>query len=201
MVDPDSEAENPHLVRALHQALEHGIVTLQYTADRAAVNGDQYRVSDVFTITTTQSSAYFYVENNTDNMFVLDEDQIKVTGANARIYVRDEPTVDTSTFTQIEFINGRSDITPGPDQNAYFGYDTDVTINDLGRIYDVDYIKASSGSPGDTMTGTGSNGGISYIIGPQSSAILEVENDGSSEIEVSIGADFHEIRELPNVII
>lgn len=200
MTEHTDSAQNPHLVDAYYQAVQHAVSAQVHASDRAAANGGEYRVSRVFDLTTTEESAYFYVDNHMQNMFFLENDQVKVSGGNAMTYVWDEPSVDTGTFQSLEFINTRSDVEPGPDQDIYFGYASDVTISDTGRQYHEDYIKASSGSPGQTSTGTGEHGGVDYIIGSDSSAMLEVQNDSDNTLQVSVSAQFHEPQDLPNLI-
>lgn len=200
MTEHTDGMHNPHVVDANFQAIQHAISGQVHASDRAALNGNKYRISSVFDLTETQGSAYFYVENPTENIFFLSNDRIKVSEGNALTFVRDEPDLDETTFQSVEFVNTRSDVTPGPDQNAYFGYDSNVTITNKGRAYDENYIKASSGSPGQTSTGTGENGGVDYIVGPNSSAMLEVQNDSTNTLEVSISAEFYESQDLPELI-
>jgi len=199
---PEDGAENPALVRAFHEAFEKSLPPTESVQHRLAVQGRDYHIGSRFTITTAQGSAYFYIDNSMGDVpFAIVTDDIKVSGGNALVYVRDEPDLDLGTFQSFEFKNVRSDVTPGPGQDAYFGYDNDVTINDKGRLFDENFIKASQGSPGQTQTGAGKNGGVSYIIGPGSTGFLEIENNSSNEIEVSISAQFHETPPVPDIVV
>jgi len=199
--EPEDGANSPELVRSLYQALEHSATPTEAVFDRLAATGNAYHIGTSFTITPTQGSAYFYIDNSGNSSpFVLGADSIKVAGGNARVYVRDEPTLDVGTFNTYEFRNVRSDVTPSPNQSAYFGYDNNVTVTDKGRLYDENFIKASTGSVGTTSTGTGKDGKTQYIIGDDSTALLEVMNDSSNEIEVSISAKFFELPEVPDII-
>jgi len=198
---PEKSHENPHLIKALHRAMEHSAVPNDTIFDRMAVLGNVYHVGKRFTITPSQGSAYFYIDNNgVSDPFKLQADAIKVANGDALIYVRDEPTLDESTFSSVEYKNIRSDVTPSPRADAYFGYDSSATVSDKGRIYDEDFIKADAGDPGKSSTGAGENGEVRYIIGDDSSAMLEVENDSSNDIEVSVSAFFHYFPDVPSII-
>lgn len=198
---PYDDGPFPEQQEATFRALEHAILTHESITHRLSINGDNYHISQTFTVTPTQGSAYVFIDNSmTTDLFGLISDDIKVSGGNVEVYVYDEPDLDETTFQSIEFVNTRSDVIPGPDQNAYFGYDNDVSITDTGRIYDQDFIKASTGSVGTTQTGSGKNGAVSYIIGPSSSAMLEVRNISSNDIEVSVSASFHAIPPVPELI-
>lgn len=198
---PEDGFNNPAMIRAVHQALEHAATPTENVFNRLAATGNAYHIGTRFTITTAQGSAYFYIDNGgNDSPFVLNSDDIKISGGDAVIFVRDEPSLDVGTFDSFEFKNIRSDILPGPETNAYFGYDNGVTISDKGRLYDEDFIKASTGSAGSTSTGTGRDGSVQYIIGVDSTAMLEIQNDSSNDIEVSISAKFHELPNVPPII-
>lgn len=198
---PEDGHENPAAVRAMYRAMEHAVTPSETLFDRMAALGNVYHVGTRFTITPTQGSAYLFVDNSdVDDPFQLQADEIKVDGGDALIYVRDEPSLDSSTFTQTEFTNVRSDVIPGPDADVYFGYDDDVTISDKGRVYDEDFIKAAAGDPGEASTGAGSNGKVRYIIGDDSTAMLEIQNDSSNEIEVSVSSFFHYVPDVPSIV-
>jgi len=198
---PDVGQENPHLIRSLYRAMEHAVIPSETVFDRMASLGNAYHVGSRFTITQTQGSAYFYIDNSSvSDPFLLQTDVIKVSGGDALTYVWDEPDVDETTFTSIEYKNLRSDVTSGPESDAYFGYDNNVTINDTGLLYEEDFIKASSGSPGTTSTGAGSNGEAKYIIGDGSTAMLQIENDSQNDIEVSVSSFFYYVPDVPVII-
>lgn len=194
MVIPDENKENPSLIRAVHTALEHAIITSDTPTQRAAISGNSYRLSPLFDITTTQSSAYLYVTNPTSNYFLLSEDTISIKGGNAKTFVYHDADVDVGTFTEQSFSNSRTGDTSSPDQNAYFGYDNDVTINDTGEIFEQDFVVASSGSTGSTSTGSGISSSVDFVIDPNGSAMLEIRNDSTDTITASVSAEFHELR-------
>jgi len=194
MVDPSNSQENPHLVEAMHAALEHSIVTSDTPTQRAALSGQSYRLSPIYDITTTEGSVYLYIGNPTSNFFLLNEDTISITGGNAKTFVYHSPDVDLSTFTQGSFSNSLTGA-DGIQQTAYFGFDNNVTINDKGEEYEKDFVIASSGSVGSTSTGSGDSPSVDFVISPNDSAMLEIMNDTSSDtITVSVSAEFHEMR-------
>jgi hypothetical protein len=199
--NPARGEPDPEQILATYKAIQSAISPSEKLQHRTAVNGKSYLISSVFELTTTQGSAYFYVRNSDpDEYFTLVTDKIKARDGNINMYVRDEPTLDPSTFDSVEFKNLRSDIQPGPNQDAFFGYDDEVTISDTGRLFDEDFITASSGSVGTNYTGAGENGGVSYIVAPESDALLEIENDSSNTVTVSISSHFQVPPDVPDLM-
>jgi len=190
---PDGKGPLPSRQEAFWRALEHSVVSIESVGHRISVNGKSYRISIVKNITTTQGSLYLYVKNNSSNLFAQTALSIKVYDGNANYYIYDEPDVDTSTFNVFNFSNIRSDVTQDPNINAYVGFGNNVTINDIGQLFDEEFIR--SGNKEEK-----SNGNVEYIIGDESSALLQIENASNNEIEVSVSANFYKLPDMPGLI-
>jgi len=199
MVSPEDNQENPARVRSVHAALEHAVVASDEATERSALAGENYRLSPVFDVTTQQDSAYLYVENNSSDYFILNEDTISIVGGNANTFVYHNADVDVSTFTQQDFVNTRTGQADSQNQLAYFGYDNGVTINDKGLTYERDFVVATTSSQGNTSSTSGESGAVGFIIDPGDNAMLEVQNDSSETLTVSVSAEFYELRtDLPS---
>lgn len=197
MVDPTQGKVNPSDIQSFVTALEHSLTASHSPATRAALNGNEYVVSDTVTITPTQSARYIYLENPTSQPFVMFSDHIKARGGDCEVRIFDESDIDASTFSAGEYHNVRSDVTQDPPQNLRLGYRSDVTINDFGRLYDQGFINTSS--HGRFTIGTDTFHSVSYIIGSNSSALVEIDNVSSNDVDVTTTLELHENRDVPRV--
>jgi hypothetical protein len=103
------------------------------------------------------------------------------------IDIYDEPDVDETTFNQDEFKNTRSSVQKDPPYNLYRGVETDVTINDTGRVF-IETL-ASPGSKKDVGVVHDAPG---YIIDPGSSAMLKIGLDSNNDTTIAVNSYCHE---------
>lgn len=186
---PQESGSRPQMQEAMWRALEHAVIANETLEHRSSVNGHTYRISKIFSITDTQNKAFLYVSNPVAELLAQTALSVKVYDGDCEYRIYDEPTVDETSFSQESFSNLRSDVTADPDQNIYFGYDTDVTVSDTGRLFDEEFIRAGNKEEK-------SNGDVEYIIGSDSSALLEVTNTSNNTIEVSLSANFYKIPDV-----
>lgn len=180
MTNPEKGNNNPSTVRAVYEALMHSPIPSSALSSRRAHESRRYTLSHRTTLTTTQGSLYFYLENLTNDNVSIDTEHFNLySGGEVDLSVYHNANVDTGTFNNLNIINTDTASSYTPDANAYVGTNNNVTITSKGNVV----LEGIQGANKKTFGFEQSKFGV---IRPGDSILIEVKNTTSSGIRIAL---------------
>lgn len=186
MVQVDDEAYNQEDVSSFVRALENASAPSIRFSHKTIVDGDFYAVFDNNDVRQSEQ-LWHYVEHDADaEQELLAFRPVVQSDTLVTLNGYFNPTLDKSTFQEVEAVNYRSDGNNGLPAEFYLGDSTVTTVADKGKKFYTSFVGTAQqigGTAGQDLVA---------LLAPGDSLLMEVNNDQNQKAQISFHVPYIE---------